>query len=256
MKKQIKLTLLFASLSFFTLCHKASTAQAVDSSDVVHFFGLHTGAHVPLSDMRARFGNNAIIGASYTAKLKSNWTFDFSYSYFFGNEVKDEKNYLENILTPEGILIDGNGEYAEVKLMERGWTSHISVGKIFPVNAYSRNSGIWFKLGAGILEHKIFINNPMNVAPQIVGDYKKGYDKLSNGFSANSFLGYIWLNKRQRINGYAGIDFNMAWTKNRRSIDFVAAEKIDDEMMVMMLGIKAAWVIPVYKRKPEAFYFR
>jgi hypothetical protein len=228
----------------------------VDSSDFISFFNINTGYQTPLADMKDRFGANAIVGAGFTVKTNKNWTFDFSYNYMFGTTVKNETSYLQNILTNEGFIIDGNGEIAEVKLMERGWNTFVGVGKIFPIMPNTKNSGIWFKTSIGLLEHKILIHNPKNVTPQIKGDYKKGYDKLANGFAVSPFLGYVWLNKKKIINTYVGVEMIAAWTEGRRSYDFVLANQDKEKRFDMVLGIKAGWVIPVYKRQPDPFYFK
>jgi len=228
----------------------------VDSSDFISFFNINTGYQLPMADMKDRFGSNAIVGTGFAIKTKKNWTFDISYNYMFGNLVKNEATYLSNILTNEGFIIDGNGEIAEVKLMERGWNGFVGVGKVFPIASKNQNSGIWFKTGIGLLEHKILIHNPKNVTPQIKGDYKKGYDKLANGLAVSPFLGYVWLNKKKMVNGYAGFEMITAWTKDKQSYDFVLANQEKETRFDMVFGIKAAWIIPVYKREPDPFYFR
>lgn len=228
----------------------------VDSSDFISFFNINTGYQLPLADMKDRYGTNAIVGAGFTVKTKQNWTFDFSYNYMFGATVKNETSYLQNILTNEGFIIDGNGEIAEVKLMERGWNTFVGVGKIFPIMPKTQNSGIWFKTSIGLLEHKILIHNPKNVTPQIKGDYKKGYDKLANGLAINPFLGYVWLNKKQIINTFVGVEMIAAWTEGRRSYNFVSANQEKEKRFDMVFGIKAGWIIPVYKRQPDPFYFK
>ena len=246
-------SLLFFLLLFGVL--KKNQAQ-VDSSDFIGFFHINTGYQLPLADMKDRFGSNAIVGAGFTLKTKTNWTFDVSYNYMFGTTVKNEAQYLANILSNEGFIIDGNGEIAEIKMMERGWNAFVGAGKIFPVSARKRNSGIWIKGSIGLLEHKIMIHNPKNVTPQIKDDYKKGYDKLSNGLALNPFVGYVWLNKKQIINTYVGVEMIAAWTEGRRSYNFVEANQENEKRFDIVLGIKAGWIIPIYKREPDPFYFK
>lgn len=247
----------FTFLLFTTIFYSSLNAQStVDSSDFIAFFDVNAGYYMPAADMSDRFGMNAAVGAGFNLKTKSNWTLSGSYNYIFGDNVKNENFYLSSILTAEGVIIDGNGQYAEINLMERGWNSFISVGKIIPVSKKQRNSGIWIHTGMGLLQHKIMINNPLNLAPQIKGDYKKGYDKLSNGFALNQFVGYVWINKKNIFNTYAGFDITAAWTENRRSYDFVLAEKYNEKRFDVIYGIKLGWIIPIYRRSPEPFYYR
>lgn len=235
---------------------KPKVQAQVDSSDFISFFHINTGYQLPMADMKDRFGTNAIVGAGFVLKTKSNWTMDLSYNYLFGSTVKNEADYLKNILSNEGFIIDGNGEMAEIKMMERGWNAFVGLGKIFPVVSNSYNSGIWFKASIGLLEHKIMIHNPKNITPQIKGDYKKGYDKLANGIAVNPFIGYVWLNKKRVINSFVGIEMVASWTESRRSYNFVEANQDKEKRFDMLLGIKAAWIIPIYKREPDPFYFK
>lgn len=46
--------------------------------------------------------------------------------------------------------------------------------------------------GGGFLQHKIRIENRENVAPQILGDYAKGYDYLRNGPAGYLYVGYVF----------------------------------------------------------------
>lgn len=232
-----------------------SQTNTVDSSDFIMFFDINAGYNMPAADMADRFGLNSIVGAGFNLKTKQNWTFGCSYNYFFGDDVKDENQYLSSILTNEGVIIDGNGQYAEINLMERGWNAYLKLGKIIPVTK-NRNSGIWINSGIGILQHKILINNPLNIAPQIKGDYKKGYDKLSNGLALNQFIGYVWINKKNIFNTYVGLEVSAAWTENRRSWDYILAKKFEEKRFDVIFGIKAGWIIPIYKRSPDPFYYK
>lgn len=247
--------LVFIGLLYF-ISGQLKSQSFVDSSDFITFFDINAGYYIPAADMSERFGLNASVGGAFNIKNKKNWTFGCSYNYIFGDDVKNERTYLSSILVEDGFIIDGNGQYAEINLMERGWNVFLSAGKIIPVVKRNRNSGIWINTGFGLLEHRILINNPLNLAPQIKGDYKKGYDKLSNGFALNQFVGFIWMNKKSIFNTYAGLNVTAAWTENRRSYDFVIAQKPNEKRFDMIIGIKVGWVIPVYRRTPDPFYYR
>ncbi len=245
----------FLLLFYITLSIQSYSQTPIDSSDLIMFFDINAGYDMPAADMSKRFGMNSIVGAGFNIKNKNNFTFGCSYNYFFGDDVKNENSYLASILTTEGVIIDGNGQYAEINLMERGWTTFLKFGKIFPVTK-NKNSGIWVNSGIGLLQHKILINNPLNLAPQIKGDYKKGYDKLSNGFALNQFVGYVWINKKNIFNTYVGLEISAAWTENRRSWDFILAKKFEEKRFDVIFGIKAGWIIPIYKRSPDPFYYK
>ena len=135
---------------------------------------------IPGGDLSKRFYPNSTIGAGYLFKTKKNWFFGADGYFMFRDKVK-ETGILKNISTSDGNIIDGNGIYADVRLYERGYNLGLKTGKLIPFYGPNKNSGIMILCGTGFLQHKIRIENPDNSAPQIKDDYKKGYDKLSNG---------------------------------------------------------------------------
>jgi len=244
----------FLILTFILFLNK-TFSQTTDTTDYIVFFNSNLGYHIPSYDMTKWFGNNATIGAGFTIKNSSNFTFELSYNYIWGNDVKNQDSILQGLQTSEGQIIDGNGQYGVINFSETGWYSMFSIGKVIPIGSKHLNSGLWFKAGLGIFEHKILIKTPENLIPQIKDDYKKGYDKLSNGFAASQFIGYIWLSKTGVKNAFAGFEFVEAWTKSRRSVSFINGEKDNSQYFDLLMGVKIGWIISVYKRKPEPFYY-
>jgi hypothetical protein len=173
----------------------------------------------------------------------------------FGTHVKHEENILSNIAASSGLIIDGDGAWAEVFYYERGFYANARAGKIFPVLNPNPNSGLCVMIGTGLLQHKIRIDNPGNLAPQIKDDYKKGYDKLSNGWALSEFVGYMYMGNRRLITFFAGFEFTQAWTQSRRDFDFVLMKKDESKRFDMLYGFKAGWVVPLYKRSPAGYYF-
>jgi hypothetical protein len=92
------------------------------------------------------------------------------------------------------------------------------------------------------------------VAPQIKGDYKKGYDKLSNGFACTQFVGYLWISKRSAVNAYAGFEIIEGWTKSRRTVDYNTGLPDTQQKFDMLIGLKIGAIIPIFKRRPDSFY--
>lgn len=236
-------------------CSAYSQVNVRDSLVASPMMTASFGYHIPSGDLKNRFGNSNTLGSSLWFKRKSNWIFGVNAMYIFGQSVKNKDSILKNISNNKGDIIDGNGQIAEVFFYERGFHCSAELGKIIPAFGPNRNSGIMILTGVGLLQHKIRIENPENVAPQIVGDYKKGYDKLSNGLALNHFIGYVFFDNHRIINFYAGIEAIEAWTANRRSFDFVMMRKDDKKRFDMLTGIKVGWVIPFYRRSTSTYYF-
>lgn len=241
---------------FFTLLFTSIYSQKVqiDSADQISYFSADIAYHIPKYDMSTWFYNDASIGATYGMKLESNWTLGVDFSYIWGDQIKNKEAVLSSITNSDGNIIDGNGQYAIINYTESGWSGMFTVGKVFPLTKKNQNSGLWIKGGIGFLQHKILITNPKNVAPQIKGDYKKGYDKLSNGFACTQFVGYLWISKRSAVNAYAGFEIIEGWTKSRRTVDYNTGLPDNQQKFDMLIGLKIGAIIPIFKRRPDSFY--
>lgn len=243
--------------TFIFLCLFSINAQKdrTDSADYISFFSADYAYHIPQYDMAKWFSNSSTIGASFGIKNANNWTFGVDFGYLWGENIRNRDSVLRNITNSDGNIIDGNGQFAILNFTESGWTGSVNVGKVFPVSKLNQNSGIWVKAGIGFLQHKILIDNPKNLAPQIKDEYKKGYDLLSNGFSCNQFVGYLWISKRSVINAYFGVEFIEGWTKLRRTVDFNTGLPDNTRKFDLLMGLKVGAIIPIFKRRPDTYYF-
>ncbi|MDR2835525.1 MAG: hypothetical protein LBV69_04910 [Bacteroidales bacterium] len=247
MKKHLIIfTLLLINLTCF--------AQIKDSSINIWQFEINYSFQFPAGDMGSRFGYNSTIGAGLTYKLKSNWIFGIEASYLFGNIVKDS-TILDNLKTESGNILNRDGEYGYIKFSESGFYAGIKVGHLFAFNKPNKNSGILVNLGGGFLQHKILIENKDNNIPSITGNYKKGYDRLSNGLALREFVGYQYLSSNKYLNFYAGFEFYQAWTQCRRSINFDTMQQDVSKRHDFLFGIRVGWILPIYKRTPDEFYY-
>jgi len=208
----------------------------------------------PGGDLAQRFGSNSSIGGGFMLKTKSNWLFGVEGNFLFGQSVKNSDSLLSRISTPEGYLINANGMVADVVFYERGYSFTGSFGKIIPVLSPNPNCGLMITAGGGYTRNKIRIHNPGNNAPQIYGDYKKGYDRLNAGFILTGSLGYLYLSNTRLLNFYLGFEFMQTWTKALRELDFDTGKKDTKKYSSQFYGIKVCWLIPLYKRTPKEFY--
>jgi hypothetical protein len=221
-------------------------------------FPMFTAAYslqAPGGDMKTRFGINSTIGSSFIYKHKSNFLFDLNCHYLFGTSLKEEaSSILDGIRDSDGNIINEHGEFAKIVLSERGFFAGARLGYVIPVLKDNPNSGIMISGGGGLLQHKIRIENDGNNAPQILNDYKKGYDKLTNGFCLTEFVGFVYFGKQHLVNFYAGFEFYQAYTQSRRSYDFNLMGPDLQKRRDYLTGFKVGWIIPIYKRMPDPFY--
>ena len=233
----------------------AAQKNVSDSSITISSISIHYMYQFSGADMATRFGNNNNLGIEYTLKLKSNFILGADISYLFGNKVNNEESYFSAIKTSKDYLIDGNGQYAEVHLYERGFHAFAYTGYQFSFLSPNPNSGPFIQLGAGFLQHYVRIENPGNAAPQIFGEYKKLYDRLSNGFSTTQTIGYRHMGNHNLANFYIGFELTEAWTKSRRSYNADDLQQNNADKFNLLFGIKAAWILPLYGRAPKDFYY-
>ena len=232
-------------------------AQIKDSAITIPIFFVNFSYELPGGDMADRFGNNAEVGGGFLFKTKSNWIIGIDGNFLWGNKVKED-NILDNIKTGSGEIIGWDGKFAEVRISERGLKLNlIKIGKLLPVKFASANanSGIFFLTGFGLLQHKIKIQDITKTVPQLAGDYVKGYDRLTNGAAITENFGYLYLDKRKLINFFVIFEFTQAWTKSRRDFNFDTMTKDQTQRFDMLWGIKFGWLIPMYKKVPDEYYY-
>lgn len=240
-------------LIFTTLKGKS---QIGDSTINVHLVRIGFDFSVPMGDMAQRYGVNAGVGGSYMFKTSNNWQFGVEYEYLFGGNVKEASDILENITASNGYIIDGTGGMSLMDSYERGFAITGNVGKILPVFATNPNSGLLVNVGAGYLSHHIRTEVYMNLAPQLYEDYAKGYDRLTGGPVYELFVGYQNIDRQNLFNFYFGIDFKHAMTKPLRNYQFdLMGPEPDDLRHDIFIGIKAGWMLPLYRRSTSSYYY-
>jgi len=250
---KIKILIPFFFFTFFVLTGY-SQVSIKDSSIFTTVFYAAYSVQFPGGDLSERFGVNSSIGGGMMFKTKSNWIFGAEGNFLFGGTVNNKDSMLRNISNPDGFIIDANGYYADVIFYERGYSIYGKFGKLIPVFSPNPNSGLTIMAGFGYLQNKIRIHNPDNTAPQVYGDYKKGYDKLNGGFALNGSIGYTYLSNSRLLNLYGGFEFIQSWTNSMRDYDFELGAPETKSLSSQFYGIKLVWMIPVYKRTPRTYY--
>ncbi len=207
-------------------------------------------------DLAQRYGDNSTLGPSFTIKTKHNWIIGVDFNYMFGNEVKIQDQIVKNLVTTDGAPITREGILGDIRMFERGFLTSFKLGKVIPVFGSNPNSGIMLIGSVGYLQHAIRIEVDQNDVPSLMGDYARGYDRLSSGLSLTGFVGYLYLSEHKLTNFFIGMEYTQAWTKSLRDFNFDTRSSDMSVKHDRLFGFKFGWVFPLYKRAPNRFYYR
>ncbi|CAG0985624.1 hypothetical protein FLAV_02016 [Flavobacteriales bacterium] len=225
-----------------------------DSATLNILFKASYAFQFPSMDLAKRFGNNSNICSEGEVKFASNFTMGVKGAFIFGKQVRED-SILNGIATSQGYHIDKGGELATVYNDERGFTVMATVGKIFPIFKSNANSGPFVQLGVGMLRHKIRYDWRQSNLPQLSKELLKGYDRLTYGPAIEVFAGYMYLSKNRLINFFGGVEYTMAWTRNRRGYNYDTMQYDTVLRKDALLGIRAGWILPIYRKEKKEFFY-
>jgi hypothetical protein len=208
-------------------------------------------AQFPLGILEKRYGFNNNIGFGVGYKLPQNFSIGLEGNFLFGDKVK-ENSILLPIATTTGQHITSDGTLNGISLAQRGFQVRAQVGKIVSLSNKNPNSGFYFQTGLGFIQHQIYINVREDKYPQLDKTYRKGYDRLTNGFCLTQMIGGIYLKQKHWLSLYGGFVVDIAFTKSRRNWDFDRAAPDNQNRVDVLIGAKVCWILPVFfKSNPE-----
>jgi hypothetical protein len=218
-------------------------------------YRLSYGYQRPGGDLANRFGDGSYIPNEVEFMTASNWFVGLGFGLGFGNRVIPD--VLANLRSPDGYIYANDGIPADIVLRQRLWLAEVYAGKLIPVLRKNQRSGIRIALGGGLLQHKIRVqDDPQAVVPQVEGDYKQGYDRLTNGFALHQFIGYQHLGLNRRINFFAGVDLIQGFTQGRRDWDFATQQVLDEPRLDLLYAFRVGWILPFYTgENPDQIYY-
>ena len=252
--KKTSSNLLFFTFSILLFSNSFSQVNPKDSCVFAPMLSLSYAYQLPAGDLKDRFLGNSSLGLDFLIKNRKNYLFGIDGRFLFRDTIK-QNTILNPISTSNGFIIDRFGEVAEVFLYERGYTFTFKFGKMFAFNKPNPNSGVVVLLGVGGMIHKIKIFNKDDTAPQITGNYKKGYDRFTTGLMLSEFVGYQYLSNSRLFNFFVGFEFNQGFTKNRRSLDFDTMQKDETKRKDLLNGFRVGWTLPLYKKVAREYYY-
>ncbi len=213
----------------------------------VLLFDITLKQQFPSADLIKRFGKDASLGLEISYKTPSNWIFGLGGHFLFGNTV-NERGILDSLKGPSGEIIDENGQFAVVGLDQRGVYFGASISKLIAFNGVNKNSGLVMGIGGGFLQHKIRIYSTKTV-PQLTDEYKKGYDRLTNGPALMQYIGYRFLDPKKRLNFSFGFEATEGFTQNRRSFNFDTRLADTQKRLDVLYSLKLTLTVPIYLKK-------
>jgi len=243
---------LLSGLSSFTATAQLNVRDSLLSPSLVL---ASAGFHLPTQDLHKRFGPFASVGLAYLKKYKSGVLWGIDGQFMFGQSVK-EQDMLKQVSTPDSFVIGGNGTLYDPHFFMRGFALSGKVGKLFPVIGPNKNSGIYTTLSVGLMQHKIRIDTERNAnVPPLTKQYLKGYDRLSNGIAFTPAIGFLYLGSKRIINFFFQLEYCQAFTENRRSFNYDTGLHDPTLRNDGSLTIRAGWVLPLYRKPSDQFYY-
>jgi hypothetical protein len=216
--------------------------------------GFNANFDIPMADMAKRFGLGYRIGPSLFYKTKSNWVIGAKSDFLLGGSIREE-GFLSNFHHESGGLIGSNGMRYGVRALERGYTVGLMVGKIIPFSERNKDNGLLLVTSSGFIQHKILIDDPGGNLNQLRGEYRKGYDRLTNGWFLEQYAGYNCFSRSGLVNFHIGFNVLAGFTQGRRNYWYDVRKPGNDSRFDLIVGVRAGWYIPIFRRKSEEFFF-
>jgi len=255
MKKDIVITSLVLILAATSALAQVSPKDSIVFTPLV---SPSAAVCFPGGDLVDRFGVNGALGGGVMIKTRKNWLYVLQYDFLFGKHIKQQE-ILDNVKTSGGFIISESGTAAEIDMFERGHSVLLKAGKIVPHLwgenmriGPNENCGLLFMAGIGWLQHNIHITG---TTLQLTQEYKQGYDRLTYGLSASQFIGYFHLSNNRMLNFYFGMEVIEGWTVNRRGYNFDEMAVDSEKRLDVMSCIKVGWMLPIYKKVSDEFYY-
>ncbi|MBN2667597.1 MAG: hypothetical protein JXR60_00080 [Bacteroidales bacterium] len=253
---RISTSILFLSLSLCVWAQNVGeTVKAEKQSINIFSFSASYSYTLTGGDMAFYYGANSRIGGAFNFKNKTDWYFSLEGTYLFGSNLKDTTyGVFDGIKTSEGYVTSKFGTPADYALNLRGFTVMLKAGRILSFAKINEQSGFLISAGAGFFQHHLRIDNNSNDTPQILDEYKKGYDHLHNGIALSQFAGYIYHANNKMLNVVVGFEITEGFTKNRRQYNYDTMQYDLAAKLDLMYSFKLGIIVPIARRTPSEFY--
>lgn len=250
----VALTIVVILFPAFSWAQKGLFDTEISEARGGFLLGANTAFDIPAGDLKNRFGSSYRIGASVHYKTKNNWLFGTKFEFNNGDKI-NEDSLFNGIKDDKGTFININGQRLGINTYRRGYMTGIEIGKIFNLNSANKDNGILIMTGIGFMQHKILIQDKGESILPLRGDYRKGYDRLTNGIYLEQYAGYMHLSKNALVNFHIGLNIALGFTEGRRNYLFDVQRPGLDNRLDILYGIRAGWFLPIFKHKSEEIFF-
>ncbi len=226
------------------------------ANNTVKLLEFKYGFQTPLADMKTRFGGNNNFGISFQfAGLATTKLIGIEGIFIFGNAVKED--VLGNLRSFDGNIIGIDGHPGDVNLKERGFYLGINAGKIFKTTKVENNlTGIRAQIGAGLLQHKIRVQDNTNTIAALDKKYLSGYDRLSNGPALHLAVGFQYENPKNNFHFNIMGDLYGARTVSRRDFDNLSGGYLDRKRTDILAGVSLSYIVSISRTdKADHIYY-
>jgi hypothetical protein len=246
MKQLVTVILVFAvAFNLAGQINRQQRVQARQNEGSILMLNFSYGGQVPGADLATRFGANYLAGVNIDYYTSKNWIFGIQGDFMFGNNVKTD--VIAPLRGVEGFVYGDDGGFADIQLRQRGLAFSGHVGKVIPISAKNQRSGIRLTVGAGMLRHKIRIQDePQVFVSSLDKEYKKGYDRLANGFALTEFIGYQHIANNRLVNFTIGIELYQGFTQGRRNFNFDTKMPGLEKRFDLLHGYRLTWTLPLF----------
>lgn len=254
MKRIIFLLQIFCGISTLAWAQKDLFEETKLPARKGFLLGVNAGFDMPAADLANRFGNSYRIGASMHYKTNKNFMFGVKLDFNNGNIIREDSLFY-GIKDQSGTYINQDGQRLGINIFRRGIMAGFEAGYIFNISKTVSDNGIMLLTGVGFMQHKILLQDKSESILSLRGDYRKGYDRLTNGLYLEQYLGYFNISKNALINFHIGLNFAAGFTQGRRDFLYDVRRSGNDKRMDIMFGLKGGWYLPMFKSKSEELFF-
>lgn len=254
------LTLLFCTAVVHAQVDLFGPSESKEARSGV-LLNINGGFDLPGADMAKRFDNSWRLGPGILYKTKNNWLIGTKFDFITGRNVNEDSlmiNVADKYYSSKQNLyefINNSGQRIGVPVYERGYAVGLSGGKIFSHSKDHPDNGIITLTSVGFVQHRINIYDKDKTVEQVRGEYRKGYDRLTNGIFVEQYLGYVYFARNKLINFTLGADILVGFTQGRRTFLYDVMRPDDAKRLDILYGLRAGWFLPIYNRKSEDMMF-
>lgn len=216
--------------------------------------GVNGTFDMPGADMAKRFGPGYRVGVSGHFKSQKGWLFGGKLDFLNGSDIREDSMFA-GVANSEKSFINQDGQRLFVERFKRGFMLGFEVGRLITLKPTVPDAGILVMTGVGFMQHRILIKDKSESILALQGDYRKGYDRLVNGLYVEQYLGYLYMSNSGLVNFHIGLDVVAGFTQGRRDFLYDVRRPGDDKRLDLMFGVRGGWILPIFKRKSEDYFF-